>query len=185
MWNALQRYGLSSSSTVGVLGLGGLGHLAVQFAARLGMNVVLLSTTDSKRDEALKMGATSFIVVKDQEPAPLAIGTTLDALVVTSSVPLDYDRYLSILTPQAVILPLTVHFSDFKISQYQLLAKGIRIQGTVISSRVEIKKMLAFMARQDVKPQVMTFAMDREGIESAIEALEEGKMRYRGVLTAR
>lgn len=45
--------------------------------------------------------------------------------------------------------------------------------------------MLAFMARQDVKPQVMTFAMDREGIESAIEALEEGKMRYRGVLTAR
>lgn len=189
VWNALQRYGFSSSSTVGVLGMGGLGHLTVQFAGQLGMNVVVLSTTDAKRDEALKMGATSFVVVNDQEPVPtpvdIGIGTTLDALVVTSSAPVNYDRYLPVLSPQAVILPLTVHFGDFKISQYQLLAKGIRVQGSVISSRAEIKKMLAFMARQDVRPQVMTFPLDKQGIERSMDALEQGRMRYRGVLTAR
>lgn len=184
VWNALQKYGVSSTATVGVLGVGGLGHLAIQFASQLGMNVVVLSTTEEKKDEALRMGASRFVILKDKEAIDIG-PLTLDALLVTASVPIEWDTHLPILSNQAMIIPLTVHFSDFKINQYQLLAKGIRIQGTVISSRVEIKRMLAFLARQNVRPRIMTFPLNKEGIESSIKVLEEGKMRYRGVLTVK
>lgn len=184
VWNALQSYGLASTANVGVLGVGGLGHLAVQFASRLGMNVVVLSTTEKKRDEALAMGASRFVVVKGKEPIDLGPAGNLDALLVTSSTAIvDWEMLIPILNPKAMIIPLTVHFGEFKISQYQMLVRGFRIQGTVVSSRVAMKRMLSFIARRDVRPQIMTFPLTKDGIENSIKVLEEGKMRYRGVLT--
>ncbi|RFU75060.1 nadp-dependent alcohol dehydrogenase [Trichoderma arundinaceum] len=184
VWNALHKYGLSSTSNVGIIGIGGLGHLAIQFASKMGMNVVVLSTNESKKDEALSLGASHFTVTRGKEKIDIG-ATKLDALLVTASVDIEWDAYIPLLKPQAMIIPLTVHFGNFSIPQYPLIGFGFRVQGTVISSRSELKKMLEFAARNDVRPVTMMFPLNKIGIEDSMRTLSEGKMRYRGVLVAK
>jgi D-arabinose 1-dehydrogenase-like Zn-dependent alcohol dehydrogenase len=183
VWNTLRKYGLSSTSTVGILGVGGLGHLAIQCASGMGMKVVVLSTTDKKKEEALSMGASDFIVTQDKKKIDIG-SSKLDALLVTSSVQIEWDSYLPLLNPQSIIIPLTVHFGNFSVPQFPLLAAGIRVQGTVITSRSEMNNMLALTARTDVRPRIMSFPLNKNGNEDSIKILSERKMRYRGVLVA-
>lgn len=123
------------------------------------------------------------MVAKGTENEKLDVGSSkLDALIVTSSVELKWDSYLPLLKPRAMIIPLTVHFGNFSISQYPLMGNGLRIQGTVIASRFELGQMLEFAARTGVRPVMMTFPLTKDGIEESMNALSEGKMRYRGVL---
>lgn len=183
VWTALHKYKIPSTATVGVIGVGGLGHLAIQFAAKMGMNVVALSHSDSKKDEALKLGASRFVATKGAKK--LDIGPTkLDALFFTTSVPVEWDIYLPILNAEAVIFPLTVHFGNFEIPQMPLIQTGFRVQGTMVASRFETNKMLEFAARREVKPVIEQFPLNKKGIEEAMKKLEEGSMRYRGVLVA-
>lgn len=183
VWSALHKYGVPSTATVGILGQGGLGHLAIQFAAKMGMNVVVLSHSDSKKDEAMELGASQFVATKDAKK--LDIGPNrLDALLITASVPLEWDLYMPIIEPEAIIFPLTIDFGEFEIPRMPFVGGGMRIQGTVIAGRYEQRKMLQFAARKGVKPMVNKFKFDKQGIEEAMKTLEEGHMRYRGVLIA-
>ncbi|UKZ80231.1 hypothetical protein TrVFT333_007988 [Trichoderma virens FT-333] len=75
----------------------------------MGMNVVVLSTNESKKDEALSLGASRFAVTNGKDAIDIG-ATKLDALIVTASVDIEWDAYLPLLKPQAMILPLTVHF---------------------------------------------------------------------------
>jgi D-arabinose 1-dehydrogenase-like Zn-dependent alcohol dehydrogenase len=183
VWNVLHRYGLTSTSTVGVVGMGGLGHLAIQFASKMGMNVIVISTNSDKKADASKLGASQFVVSNEGEKIDIG-ESKLDALLITSSVDIKCDSYLPLLNPRATIFPLTVHFGDLKIPQFPLIAAGLRIQGTVIASRSEIKQMLKFAASQNVRPVTVQFPLNKDGIEDSMRTLSEGKMRYRGVLVA-
>ncbi|WQF78911.1 Putative alcohol dehydrogenase, zinc-type, GroES-like superfamily, NAD(P)-binding domain superfamily [Colletotrichum destructivum] len=166
---------------VGVIGVGGLGHLAIQFAAKLGCDVAVFSGTDSKRSEAMKLGARSFYATKDSKG--LDIGSKkLDILLVTSSMPPEWQLYIPLLSPGATIFPLTISMGDFSIPYQALISMGLRVQGAMVASRVVQKQMLEFAARNNVKPVVETFAMSRGGITEAFEKLANGQMRYRGVL---
>jgi len=181
VWTALHKYGVPADATVGVLGVGGLGHLAIQFASKMGMNVVVLSHSDSKKDEAMQLGAHRFVATKGA--TKLDIGPSkLNALLITSSVPLEWDLYLPILHAEAIIFPITVDFGDFRIPAMPLIASGLRVQGTVVAARYEHIKMLEFAAEHGIKPIMMHFPLNKEGIEESMKTLEEGKMRYRGVL---
>lgn len=183
VWSALHKYGLSSTSTVGVIGVGGLGHLAIQFASKLGMNVVVLSTNESKRDEVFKLGANRFVNTSGAEAIDIG-PTKLDALIVTASVDIKWETYMPLLKPQAMILPLTVHFGNFSMPAFPMIGNGLRVQGTVIASRLELKRMLDFASRHNIRPVTMLFPLNKVGIEDSIKTLSEGKMRYRGVLVA-
>ncbi|KAL6910082.1 chaperonin 10-like protein [Trichoderma evansii] len=183
VWSALHKYGLSSTSTVGIIGVGGLGHMAIQFASKLGMNVVVLSTNESKKDEALKLGANRFVNTSGAEAIDIG-PKKLDALIVTASVDVKWETYLTLLSPQAMILPLTVHFGNFSMPAFPMIGNGLRIQGTVIASRLELKRMLDFASRHNIRPVTMLFPLNKVGIEDSIKTLSDGKMRYRGVLVA-
>ncbi|KAM0464882.1 hypothetical protein ACHAPV_001873 [Trichoderma viride] len=185
VWSALHKYGLSSTSTIGIIGVGGLGHLAIQFASKLGMNVVVLSTNESKKDEALKLGANHFVNTSNAEAIDIGIGPSkLDALMVTASVEIKWETYMPLLKPQAMILPLTVHFGNFTMPHFPMIGNGLRIQGTVIASRLELKRMLDFASRHSIRPVTMLFPLNKVGIEDSMKTLSDGKMRYRGVLVA-
>lgn len=89
VWTALHKYKIPSTVTVGIIGVGGLGHMAIQFAANMGTNVVVLSHSDEKKDEALKLGASQFVATKGAKK--LDIGPSkLDALLDTTSVPIEW-----------------------------------------------------------------------------------------------
>lgn len=184
VYTALQQYPITANERVGVLGVGGLGHLAIQFAAKMGAEVIVFSGTDSKKDEAMKLGAKEFYATKDAKELKLKDGRGIDRLLVTASVQIDWNLYLPILNPRAVIYPLSVSEGDLQIPYMPLLVNGIRVQGSVTGSRGLHKEMLEFAAVQDVKPIIQKFPMSKKGIDEAFEALENGKMRYRGVLVA-
>ncbi|KAF9728896.1 hypothetical protein PMIN06_011164 [Paraphaeosphaeria minitans] len=180
VFNALHATGVKPTDRVGIMGVGGLGHLAIQFASKMGCDVVVLSGTDNKKEEAMKLGANTFVATKGKKE--IDVGRKIDVLVVTTSVMPDWSVVLPALAPTATIIPLTVSEGDFVIPQNPLILGGYTVQGVAVSARAVHRQMLAFAALHSIKPIVMEFPMTEDGIEEAMGTLRDGKMRYRGVL---
>ncbi|KAL0574698.1 hypothetical protein V5O48_007256 [Marasmius crinis-equi] len=169
---------------VGIVGIGGLGHLAINFASKMGCDVVVLSGTDSKRKEAMDLGANEFYATKGVEDySKLGLKKPLNHLLITASVaPEQLSDYYPILAQGAKIFPLTVTSGNLSAVQQSTIQKGLQIIGSVLASRHWHTKMLDFAARNKVTPIVEIFPLTVEGANDAIKKLEDGKMRYRGVL---
>ncbi|KAL2847610.1 chaperonin 10-like protein [Aspergillus pseudodeflectus] len=159
--------GIKPIETVGILGVGGLGHLAIQFAAKMGCRVVMLSGSDRKREEAFKLGAHEFVATRDVKE--LSVSAQIDQLLVTAAVPPDWSLLVLILAPRAAIYPLTVNMGNFSIPYMALISRGIHI-------------MLEFAALHHVEPITETFPMTEEKITEAMDKLDCGEMYYRAVL---
>ncbi|KAJ5560441.1 hypothetical protein N7513_002840 [Penicillium frequentans] len=182
VWNALNVAGVRPTSRVGIVGIGGLGHLAIQFAAKMGCEVVVFSGTDSKKEEASKLGATEFHATKGLKE--LKLERPIDNLLVTTSSQPDWSMYFNVMAPGGVISPLSVDSGELKVPYMPLLVTGLRVQGGIVSSRQVHREMLDFAAHHKIKPVKMTFPMTLEGVKQSLKTLEDGKMRYRGVLVA-
>ena len=180
VWTALTTYGLKPGDRVGIQGVGGLGHLAIQFAAKLGCEVVVLSSSDSKRKEAMELGATEYYVMKDDLSLPAS--KKIKHLLICGSSNPDYSKIIPLMAPDGAIFPLTVSHDATPIVLHDLVMNGIRLQGSCVAARPDIRKMLDFAVRHGIKPITMEWPMNKEGIEDAMETLRTGKMRYRAVL---
>jgi D-arabinose 1-dehydrogenase-like Zn-dependent alcohol dehydrogenase len=181
VWQALYAHGAKAGDRVGIMGLGGLGHLAIQFADKMGMEVVVLSSSEAKRDEAIGFGASEFYVTGDAER--LKSVEKLDYMLVTASGTPDQSTYLPLMAPGGIIVLMTVSFDDLHLNPYSLLSgPALSVVGTSIASRQNTKDMLRFAARRGVRPQIERFPLSREGVTEAMQKLRDGKMRYRGVL---
>ncbi|KAM3067318.1 hypothetical protein ACMFMF_009814 [Clarireedia jacksonii] len=175
-------HGVKPTDVVGILGVGGLGHLAIQFAAKMGCRVVVLSSTDRKKDEATRLGAHEFIATKGAKE--LKVTLPLSRLIVTAAVQPDWDLILPIMAPKSVIYPLTVSNKNFEIPYMPLILNGIGVQGSLVAPRHLHRQMLEFAALHDIKPIVEKFPMTEEGIKTAMEKLDAGNVYYRAVLMA-
>ena len=178
VFSALQ--GTRAGDTVGVMGVGGLGHLAIQFAAKLGLRVVVISGSSGKRQQAMELGAHCFLALKDGDQLPA--GWAIDRLVVTTSAQPDWDAILPMMAPRSSIYPLSVSRDNLSLPYMPVLLKGIAIQGSLTSSRAGHREMLAFAALHQIKPLWEKFPMTEDGIKTAIETLEKGNLHYRAVL---
>ncbi|KAF7357750.1 NAD(P)-dependent alcohol dehydrogenase protein [Mycena venus] len=181
VFEVIESYNIRPTQRVGVVGIGGLGHLAIQFLAKMGAVVAVFSSTESKREEALALGATEFYATQGATTFDMA---KLDHLLVTTNNLLDWKPFLSVMKPKSSIYPLTISFSDLVIPNLPVVVTGITIQGSAVAGRSVHKKMLDFAARNKVKPIVEKFPMTKTGVEEGMKRLREGKMRYRGVLVA-
>lgn len=180
VFNALHAYNAQPTDTVGVMGVGGLGHLAIEFAAKMGCRVVVLSGTEAKRDEAMRLGAHEFIATKDLKE--LKVSQPLNRLLVTTSALPDWGQILPIMAPGATIHPLSVASGNFEIPYFPMLAAGITIQASIVAPRYIHKRMLEFAALHKIKPVVQTFPMTEAGILEAMGKLEKGQIYFRAVL---
>ncbi|KIW14791.1 hypothetical protein PV08_07576 [Exophiala spinifera] len=180
VFNPFKVYNIKSTDRVGVLGIGGLGHLAIQFAARWGCEVVVFSGTDSKKEEAMRLGATEFYAVKGLKE--LKIKAPLDHLLVTTASQPDWQMYLPLMAPSGTIFPLTVSGGDLKIPYMPFLQKALTVQGSLVAARQVHREMLDFAAHHNIRPIIQTFPMSLEGVNKAFDTLAAGDMRYRGVL---
>ncbi|KAF2151429.1 GroES-like protein [Myriangium duriaei CBS 260.36] len=181
VFNALHGYEVQPTDRVGVMGVGGLGHLAIQFAAKMGCEVVVFSGSDGKRDEAMKLGASEFHAMKKEKNLK---DTTkpINRLLVTTSAQPDWEQLLPVLAPGAFVFPLSVAEGDFKFPYMPLLLSGITVQGSVVAPRHVHQRMLTFAARHGIKPIIEKFELSEKGIKEALDRLEKGDVRYRGVL---
>lgn len=164
---------------VGVIGIGGLGHLAIQFLNKMGCDVVVFSGSENKKDEAIKLGAHEFVAAKNN---PKLEGVKpVDFLMVTTSAQPDWNTYLKVLEKDATIIPLSVDSNDFVFPYMPIIGKQLKIQGSLVATREVHEKMLLFAARHGIKPIIEEVPMTEEGINGAVERLKNGDVRYRFV----
>ncbi|KAH9903922.1 GroES-like protein [Xylariomycetidae sp. FL2044] len=180
VFTALHGYDLQPTETVGIMGVGGLGHLAIQFAAKMGCRVVVLSGSDSKKEEAMRLGAHEFIATKGK--TELKVSSPLNRLLVTTSAQPNWEQLLPIMAPRSHIFPLSVSFDKFEFPYMPLIAQGITIQGSVVAPRFIHQRMLEFAAFHKISPVVQTFPMTEQGIKDAMDKLEKGEVHFRAVL---
>lgn len=133
VWTALMAYNTRPTETVGIMGVGGLGHIAIQFARAMGARVVVLSGSNSKKDEAVRLGAHEFIATRGLKE--LKVARKLDRLLVTTSAQPDWNLLMPIMAAGSTIHPLSVASGDFSIPYMAMLASGITVQGSVVAAR--------------------------------------------------
>ncbi|CAH0058213.1 unnamed protein product [Clonostachys solani] len=181
VWTVLSEYGVLSTQRVGVMGIGGLGHLAIKLAAAMGCEVVVLSSSEAKRQEAMDYGASEYHVFRCGDKPPVEF-KPLKHLLLCGSASVDYLSLIPLMDTHGSIYPLTVAFEPVPIPLLDLVWKGVKIQGSLVASRHSIRTLLDFAARKNIKPTIMTFPLDACGIETAMQKLREGQIRYRAVL---
>ena len=180
VYSAMVHSGIQPNQRVGVLGLGGLGHLAVQYLAKMGCDVVVFSGTNSKREQAMQLGAHEFVASKEN-PTFENVKPIRHLLVTTSFQP-DWPLYFNIMEPNGHIVPLTVSFDDMTLPYAQLLMKQLTVTGSLVARRLVHRQMLEFSARNNIKPIIEELSMTEEGVNEAIDRLDKGDVRYRFVL---
>jgi uncharacterized zinc-type alcohol dehydrogenase-like protein len=175
------EYDIPPTARVGVVGIGGLGHMAVKFAAAWGCEVTAFTSTAAKADESRGFGAHHVVASRDAE-AINAIAGTLDLLLVTVNVPMDWNALLGTLAPKGRMHVVGAVLEPIPIPAFALIGKQRQVSGSPTGSPVDIARMLAFAARHDIRPQMEMFPMSQ--VNEALKHLDDGKARYRIVLEA-
>jgi uncharacterized zinc-type alcohol dehydrogenase-like protein len=166
---------------VGIIGIGGLGHMALKFAAAYGCDVTAITSSESKFDEAKRFGANHVVSSKDSAAIKKLAGH-FDLLISTVNVPLDWDGMIGALAPNGRLHVVGAVLEPIPVGAFSLIMGQRNVSGSPTGSPVTLETMLDFAARHDVTPQTEHFPMSR--INEAFARLKSGKARYRIVLDA-
>jgi len=180
VFNPILPHNFSPLDRVGVVGIGGLGHMALLFLKAWGCEVTAFSTSPEKEEEARKLGAHHFVSTHDKD-ALKGIRGTLDMVLDTVNVPLDWNAYLSTLKPKGV-LHIVGAAPEVQARIGSLMGKQRSISSSPTGSPGSIRKMLDFAARHDIRPMVESY--DMKDVNKAMERLRNGKPKFRVVLKA-
>lgn len=179
VYAALHHAGMTAGGQIGVIGVGGLGHMAVKFAAALGNQVTVYTTSEDKAEYAASLGASRAVLVPPGQPLPPP-RRKLDVLLNTAPVSLDWAAYLEHLAPDGTLSLVAVPPEPLTVPVASLLFKRKRIMASPIGGRAIITRMLQVAADHGVSPQVETFPLAR--VNDAIQKVRDNTVRYRAVL---
>ena len=179
VFNPIVQFGVKPTDRVGVIGIGGLGHMALKFLRAWGCDVVAFTSSDSKRDEALQLGANS--VVNSRNTAEMEkLAGSLNFILSTVNVKLDWGTLINALAPKGRLHTVGAVTEPVSLGVFPLLLGQRSFSGSPLGSPVTTATMLDFAARHNIEPTTEFFAMSR--INDAFEHLKSGKARYRIVL---
>ncbi len=180
VYRPLRTEGINPSSRVGVVGIGGLGHLAIQFARAFGAEVTAFSTSAEKEQEVHSLGARRFVNTRELKAMKEAAGTQ-DLLLTTVNADQDWATLLQVLRPTGTLCIVGVPPSPVTAAAFPLIS-GIRsIRGSSIGSPYGLREMLDVAARHGVQATTESFPMAKAN--EAIAKVKKNKVRYRAVLT--
>lgn len=180
VFNPLAMY-VMPADRVGIIGIGGLGHMAVKFAAAYGCEVTAFTSSESKFGEARDFGAHHVVSSRDSAGIKKLAGS-LDLLISTVNVPLDWEAMINALAPNGRLHLIGAVLEPIPVSAFALILGQRSVSGSPTGSPAAIATMLEFAARHGVAPQTEHFPMSQ--INEAFACLESGKARYRIVLDA-
>lgn len=179
VFNPIVQFGVRPTDRVGVIGIGGLGHLALQFLNAWGCEVTAFTSTGAKADEARALGAHRVVDSRSKEALKAEAGR-FDFILSTVAVDLDWSLYLNALGPRGRLHTVGVPPQPIKAHAFQLLGGQRSVSGSPLGSPATIRDMLDFCARHDISPKVERLPMSR--INEAFARLKDGSPRYRIVL---
>ena len=166
-------------SRVGIVGIGGLGHMAIRFARAFGCEVTAFSSTPSKEEEARAHGAHHFVSSVD-DGALKAQRESLDLIISTVNRPLNWNRYVNALRVDGVLSFVGALPEPLTIPTGMLMARRRSVSGSLIGGRIAMREMLDFAARHGIGAQVETLPMSQ--VNTALDRLRRNDVRYRFVL---
>jgi len=179
VFNPIAQFEVKPTDRVGVIGIGGLGHLAIQFLNKWGCEVVAFTTSKAKTDEARRMGAHKTVDTRD-DAAIAKLAGSLDFLLCTANVPLNWDAYLATLAPKGRLHVVGAVPEPIPVSVFSLLVGQKSVSSSPVGGPDLTAKMLEFCARHKIAPVVEEFPMSK--VNEAMAHLASGKARYRIVL---
>ena len=180
VFTPIVEFGINEKHKVGVIGIGGLGHLAIQFYKALGCHVTAFTNSQDKNDFIKKMGADDVVSSTDQVTLK-NLGAKFDLLISTVNVSLDWNLYLNIIKPRGRLHFVGAVLEPIKSSVFSLMTGRRSISGSPVGSPKNIKKMLNFCVEHNIKPIVEHFKFS--DINNAIEKVRSNEVRFRAVLS--
>ena len=179
VYNPLRDHEVRPSSRVGVIGIGGLGHLGLQFARAFGAEVTAFSTSKDKEAEARRLGAQHFINTRDTSALKKVAGS-FDFLLSTVSADGDWQGYVHALRPQGTLCFVGVPPSPASLQVFSLIGGQRSVAGSATGSPTDLQEMLDVAARHGVKAITERFAMAKAN--DAVARVKKNQVRYRAVL---
>ncbi len=179
VFNPLIQFATRPTDKVAVIGIGGLGHIALQFLKAWGCEVTAFTSSETKKTEALEMGAQQTINSCD-EVEIAAVAGTFDLILSTVNVKLDWNLYLQTLKPKGRLHFLGATLDPIDIGVFGLIMGQKSISGSAVGSPTTIATMLDFANQHDVKPIIEKFKFNQ--VNEAMQHLEDGNANYRIVL---
>ena len=179
VFNPLVQFDIKPTDKVAVIGIGGLGHMALQFLNAWGCEVTAFTSSDAKRDEALSMGAHDTLNSRDTDEISGAVGR-FDFIISTVNVKLDWNLYISTLKAKGRLHFVGATLEPLDIGVFGLIGGQRSISGSPVGSPTTISQMLDFANLHNIKPVIETY--DFADINQAIERVRSGQAHYRVVL---
>jgi len=180
VYNPMRTLGINPSSRVGIVGIGGLGHLAIQFAHAFGAEVTAFSTSAAKEEEARALGAHHFVNSRESKLLKEAAGTQ-DLILSTVNAEQDWSAFVAALRPTGTLCFVGVPPAPITLHAFPLISGQRSITGSPTGSPSQLKEMLDVAARHGIKATTESFAMAKAN--EAIEKVKKNKVRYRAVLS--
>jgi len=179
MFSPLRHWDVKPGQRVGVIGLGGLGHMAVKLARAMGAEVTVFSTSEKKRADAIRLGA-SELVVSSHEPSMGKLAGAYDLVLDTVSAPHDLSTFTRLLKTDATLVLLGIPDKPFELPAGSLIGRRRSVAGSVIGGIAETQEMLDFCAEHGVTADVEIIPI--EDINLAYERMLKSDVRYRFVI---
>ena len=178
-YSPLRHWNTKKGDKVGVVGLGGLGHMAVKLAAAMGAEVTMLSTSRGKEADARRLGASGFGLTSDEATFKRLAGQ-FDLIIDTISAPHDYNQYLGMVRLEGAMVLLGVPPAPTPIAATSLIFGRKTLSGSLIGGIKETQEMLDFCAEHNVVSDIELIPFEK--INEAYGRMVKGDVRYRFVL---
>jgi alcohol/geraniol dehydrogenase (NADP+) len=179
VYSPIRNYGVRPSSRVGIIGIGGLGHLGIQFAKAFGAEVTAFSTSKDKEAEARSLGAHQFVNTRDAGALKRVAGS-FDLLLSTVSADQDWQAYVAALRPKGTLCIVGAPPSPIQVQGFPLISGQKAVSGSPTGSPRDLYEMLDVAARHGVKAVTERFAMAKAN--DAVAKVKKSQVRYRAVL---
>jgi len=181
-YSPLRHWGAAPGKRVAVVGLGGLGHMAVKLAHAMGAEVTVLSQTLKKKEDGLKLGADHYYATSDPETFK-KLASTFDLIVNTVSAKIDLNDYLSLLAVDGTLVNVGAPPEALPVQVFSLIPHRRSFAGSAIGGIAETQEMLDFCAEHHISPEIEVISANR--IDEAWERVLASDVRYRFVIDIR
>ncbi len=178
-YSPLRHWGAAPGKKIAVVGLGGLGHMAVKFAHAMGTEVTVLSQSLKKKEDGLKLGASAYYATSDPETFKQLAGT-FDLIINTVSAQIDMNAYLSLLAVDGTLVNVGAPAEPLPVQVFSLIGKRRSFAGSSIGGIRETQEMLDFCAEHNITPEIEVISADR--IDEAWERVMKSDVKYRFVI---
>ena len=179
VFNPIVQLGVKPTDRVGVIGIGGLGHLALKFLRAWGCEVTAFTSSESKREEARQLGAHHVVNSRDSNQLAKIAGS-LDVILSTVNVTLDWQALIGVLAPKGRLHTVGAIAEPIQLAAFPMISGQKSLSGSPLGSPATTASMLAFCARHRIEPTTEFFPLSK--VNDALEHLRSGKARYRIIL---